>query len=96
MNEKKEHTDNNILSKGEKMLELYYLETCPYCRKVLNYLDENKIKYTAKNIEVKENYDKLIELGKKSQVPFLTDSETSVQMYESDEIINYLSKLINK
>ena len=27
------------------MLKLFVLETCPYCHKVMDFLEENKIKY---------------------------------------------------
>ncbi|HCB10934.1 MAG TPA: glutaredoxin [Cyanobacteria bacterium UBA11991] len=75
------------------MIELYMLETCPYCKKVLNYLNENNFKYITHNIKDKNKHDKLIELGGKEQVPFLYDNVKNIKMYESDDIIAYLKSL---
>lgn len=75
------------------MIELYISETCPYCRKVLNYFDEKGIKYVKHDVSQPENFDKLMELGGKYQVPFLYDSENNIKMYESDDIIKYSGRL---
>lgn len=75
------------------MLELYILETCPYSRKVMNYMDEHNIKYKKHDITDSENLEMLIELGGEQQVPFLVDTDNGVKMYESDDIIEYVSKL---
>ena len=72
------------------MLELYYSATCPYCRKVIDYFENNNIEYVPKNISEPENYDNLLNLGNLSQVPFLVDTDKNISMYESDEIINYV------
>ena len=52
------------------MFDLYILETCPYCRKVMNFFDENNIEYNKKNISDKTNRDELIKLGDKSKSHF--------------------------
>lgn len=75
------------------MLELYVSEYCPYCRKVMKFFEENDIDFTQKDVSDSENFDKLVALGGKDQVPFLHDSENDVMMYESDDIINYVKKL---
>ena len=72
------------------MLDLYILDTCPYCKKVMSYLDEEKIEYNKINIEDKSNEEALIKLGGKRQVPFLVDKDRNIQMYESSDIIEYL------
>lgn len=77
------------------MFDLYYSETCPYCRKVLSFLEENNIDFNHKNITDPKNYDKLIEIGKMAQVPFLADTESGEVMYESDVIIDYIRKKKN-
>lgn len=74
------------------MYELYVLETCPYSIKVMKYFDENNIPYEKKLINKPENLAKLMELGGKQQVPFLHDTDNDVKMYESDEIIEYVTK----
>ena len=33
------------------MFDLYISETCPYCQKVMNYLERNNIKYDKKNVQ---------------------------------------------
>ena len=71
------------------MFDLYILETCPYCRKVMSYLDEKGITYNKKNIADRENRENLLKLGGYEQVPFLFDSDSSKGMYESDDIIKY-------
>ena len=76
------------------MLELFILESCPYCHKVMDYLDKANIKYRKIDISNKESEESLIKIGGKRQVPFLVDSERSIQMYESNDIIEYL-KTIN-
>lgn len=75
------------------MLELYYTESCPYCRKVINFFKENNIEFEPKDVNERENYDKLMELGKVSQIPFLIDTATGKMLYESDKIIEYAEGL---
>ena len=75
------------------MLELYYSKTCPYCQKVFDYFSANGIEYEAKDVSEKINHDKLMELGKMPQVPFLVDTATGKMMYESDSIISYVASL---
>lgn len=74
------------------MIELFIMETCPYSQKVMRYAAENDIKYDKKDITKGDNHEKLIELGGKSQVPFLYDPDSNVKMYESDDIIEYLEE----
>ena len=76
------------------MISLFILPTCPYCRKVLNYLDTTDLKYNILNIDEKANYDEMMRLGGKRQVPFLVDKDRSVQMYESSDIVEYLKTVI--
>ena len=75
------------------MLNLYYSETCPYCKKVLSYFDENDIKDEKKEVSDPKNYEELLNLGKIAQVPFLSDTDHNKQMYESDIIIDYVKNL---
>ena len=42
------------------MLDLYILETCPFCRKVMDTFDETNIEYNKKNILEKENLDEFL------------------------------------
>lgn len=75
------------------MLELFMLNFCGYCKKVMAYLDENGIPYKKLDISDKQNEEMLIKLGGKRQVPFLVDKEHGVELYESNDIIEYLKTL---
>ncbi len=74
------------------MINLYYLSTCPYCKKVIDFLDSSNIEYRLLDINEQENFNKLMKIGKKRQVPFIVDTNTGNVMYESADIIDYLSK----
>ena len=75
------------------MLELFVLETCPYCLKVMDYMDKNGIEYRKIDISNEESKNSLIQLGGKRQVPFLIDKDRNIQMYESNDIIEYLKTI---
>ena len=75
------------------MLELFVLETCPYCLKVMDYMDKNGIEYRKIDISNEESKNSLIQIGGKRQVPFLIDKDTNIQMYESNDIIEYLKTI---
>lgn len=75
------------------MINLFILKNCPYCRKVMDFLEINNIEHKLLNIDDEQNYDEMMKLGGKRQVPFLFDSDNDVVMYESDDIIEYLKTL---
>ncbi len=75
------------------MIELYISETCPYCRKVMDYFDENDIEYIKHDVSEPRNIKLLLEKGGKSQVPFMVDAEHDMSLYESDDIIDYVKRL---
>ena len=75
------------------MLELFILETCPYCQKVIKFLDNQHMQYNKIDITNENNKETLIRMGGKRQVPFLVDKERNIQMYESDDIIEYLKTI---
>ena len=75
------------------MLELFVLESCPYCKKVTDFLEKESIKYQKIDISNKESEESLIQIGGKRQVPFLVDTERNIQMYESNDIIEYLKTI---
>lgn len=76
------------------MFDLFILETCPYCKKVMAFLDEKGVKYNKVDISETKNEETLIKMGGKRQVPFLVDSDRNIQMYESNDIIEYLKTVI--
>ena len=75
------------------MINIFILPTCHYCNKVLTYMNEHGIAYKAIDISKPENEAALIKIGGKRQVPFIMDKEHGVEMYESNDIIEYLKTL---
>ena len=71
------------------MFDLFISESCPYCKKVMNFLEENYIAYNKIDTANEDNVLRLLTLGGKDQVPFLYNEETDERLYESDDIIEY-------
>lgn len=71
-------------------LELFCRTTCPYCVKVLNFMEKNDIQgVEIKEISINNEFEKeLIMIGGKRQVPCLVID--GMAMYESDDIIQWL------
>ena len=71
-------------------LELFMFDTCPFCRRVLNYLDESgRTDVELHNIHKNAaDRQRLIEVGGMEQVPCLFVD--GVPMYESLDIIDWL------
>ena len=76
------------------MIDLFILESCPYCKKVMKYMDENGIKYNKIDIANKASEESLVQIGGKRQVPFMVDKDRNIQMYESSDIIEYVKTLV--
>ena len=76
---------------AEKNLELYIKNGCPYCHKVLAFMDANGIELPLHNIDESDaDRERLVEVGGKRQVPCLFIDGKA--MYESDDIIAYMGK----
>ena len=78
--------------KPERLLQLYDIENCPYCRLVREVLTELDI-----DVEIYpcpksgERYrPQLVERGGKALFPYLVDPNTGEELYESLDIIAYL------
>ncbi|WP_251179079.1 glutathione S-transferase N-terminal domain-containing protein [Adlercreutzia agrestimuris] len=69
---------------------LYYKPTCPFCHKVISYLENNKLNIKLANILEGDNREKLITLGGKAQVPCLVHQGKA--LYESDDIIAWIKE----
>jgi glutathione S-transferase len=82
----------SIGKRPEQRLILYDFESCPYCRKVreaLTHLDlEAEIRPSPKRGH--RFRDDCIARGGKAQFPYLIDPNTGREMYESDDIVEYL------
>ena len=71
-------------------LKLFMLETCPYCRRVINEIESSgRTDIEYHNIrESEEDRQELIRAGGKQQVPCLfIDGKP---MYESSDIVEWL------
>ena len=75
------------------MLLLYKMDGCPYCEKVLKYLEEKSLTFQSLDISDPVNLDELSHLGGEEQVPFLVDTDHNAKMYESESIIQYVDTL---
>jgi glutathione S-transferase len=75
----------------ERLLELYNMESSPFCRKVRESLVELDLPYVCKNAPRGSAVrDELSERGGKVMVPYLVDPNTGSAMYESEDIVRYL------
>lgn len=73
------------------MMTLYTRTGCPFCAKVLAFAKENNLELEVRDIIENPSFEpEMMELGGKTQTPFLVDSEADVKMFESDDIIAYL------
>lgn len=71
-----------------KELKLYYKPMCPFCRKVMKYMDRNNIEVEMLDIKADpKNQKDLIEIGGMDQVPMLLID--GKPLYESDDIIQW-------
>ena len=71
-------------------LKLYMFETCPFCRKVINELEQTGRKDVV-FCDIRKSEDhrsELIKVGGKAQVPCLLID--GMPLYESDDIIKWL------
>lgn len=82
----------------EKMLELYDLEGCPFARKVREVMSELDLAFVSKpsGKGAKANRAQIEALGGKVSIPFLVDPNTGTQMFESEDIIDYLNATYGK
>lgn len=78
------------------MLDLYILGNCPYCKKVMDFLKQNNIKYHKFDTSNNDNVLRLLSIGGIDQVPFLYNEETNDKIYESDKIIEYAKQYITE
>ncbi len=78
----------------ENKLSLYYSKYCFFCQKVLMFLRGRDIDLELRSTSDREHAQALMAGGGKTQVPCLRIENEKGQvewMYESDDIIRYLS-----
>jgi glutathione S-transferase len=74
-----------------ELLQMYEYEACPYCRKVREVLSELDLEYVSRTVaRGSHGRPALRARGGKVQVPYLVDPNANVEMYESEDIIDYL------
>lgn len=83
------------------MLELYQSEGCPHSATVREKLSELGVSYVIHNprlpgemggdVTNEVTHDELTAAGE-DQIPYLIDTDRGVQMYESDDIVAYLTE----
>lgn len=71
-------------------LLLYVKPGCPYCAKVLRYLQEARINIETRNVFEGSNLEDLLRIGGKNQAPCLIIDGKA--LYESEDIITFLKK----
>jgi len=75
-------------------LELYELEGCPYCEKVISKLDELGLEYESHKVPSSHSErNEVEEVSGQTGVPVLVDKENGIEgMPESDDIVAYLEE----
>ena len=73
-------------------LDLYYDDTCFYCRKVINKLDKTNHQVGLCDMSVGNYRQELKQYGGSTQVPCLRIEQNDKirWLYESNDIIDYL------
>ena len=72
-------------------LTLYHFRGCPYCEIVLNYMAQNQISISLKDIQEDPTHrEELKRIGGETQVPCLVIDGKA--LYESVDIIKWLRK----
>ena len=72
---------------------LYNFEISPYCRKVRETLCELNLDYEVRNVgKQSRRRPQLVDRGGQMMVPYLVDPNTDTEMYESDDIVDYLER----
>lgn len=75
-------------------ITIYVLDGCPYCKKVLDVLDDMELPYETIGVPSShEKRDKVEEVSGQTAVPVITDPNNDVEgMNESDDIVEYLEE----
>ncbi len=80
------------------MVKVYSLSTCPWCKKVKQLLDDNKVEYTAQDVDLmagQEQQDAVAEVEKltgKRSFPVTIINEKVIAGFKEDEILEEIKK----
>lgn len=72
---------------------LYYKDTCPFCKRVLRFMEKMDVTCEMKDTTNSKNFDELLNIGGKTQVPCMVIA--GKPMYESMDIINYIKDRVD-
>ncbi len=72
------------------MIILYVKAGCPYCQTVRAFAEQAAILLDERDIADPKILAELMSKGGMRQVPYMDDTNDNVQMYESDDIVEYL------
>jgi glutathione S-transferase len=85
-------SSRSVGSRPSETLILYDFESCPFCRKVREALTE--LDLDARILPCPKRGERyrpeLVQRGGKPQFPYLIDPNTGRELYESDDIVDYL------
>ncbi len=74
------------------MVKLYALSTCPWCKKVKNFLDDRKIQYDCIDVDLAQGAEQKAALAEVEKLtgrrsfPVTVIGETVIQGFKEDEI----------
>ena len=94
---KRNDANQNILDRKTKYLTMYQFEACPFCVKVRRFIRKNNLKINLRNAKNESYKSELVSEGGKYKVPCLKIKKINTKtewLYESDEIISFLKKII--
>jgi glutathione S-transferase len=77
-------------------LILYVKTGCPYCAAAIHKLEELGLSWEEKNVSDPKVVEELVARGGKKQEPYLVDKNGGIEMYESDNIVEYLEDTYGK
>ena len=94
----RDNINQSKLDKETKGLTIYQFEAYPFCVKVRRFIRKNNLKINLRDAKNNETFkSELINEGGKQKVPCLKIDKTNARtewLYESDEIILFLKKII--
>lgn len=73
------------------MLIIYTQPGCRHSKKVFDHLNDRELEVESRDISNSEVEAELIERGGKIQTPYLVDTDTLTELYEAEDIIDYIN-----
>tara|TARA_B110000967_G_scaffold205432_1_gene249980 strand:+ start:348 stop:710 length:363 start_codon:yes stop_codon:yes gene_type:complete len=90
--------DQKRIDEVTKYLTVYQFEACPFCVKVRRFMRKNSLKINIKDAKNNKDFKaELVNEGGKYKVPCLRIDKINSKtewLYESNEIIKFLNKIL--